>query len=313
LEGTLNGGAVSGQGMSFPPLSSPSSFPPPERLEPLRQALRRGKYQAALFDFDGTLSRLRAGWPQVMVQVLEEYWQAAGLPKDAPEQTHQQLLHLVLSTNGMPPLRQMHVFAQMVQERGGSELDPSECAATYQQRLGQLLQSRYDSLRRGETAPQQWIVPGAREMLAALQRRGLRLFLASGTEYEQVQAEADLLGLRPFFPHGIFAPQGEDVSFAKGQVIDQLLRHHALRGEELIGFGDGVVETREVKRVGGTAVGLATSEVREIAVPTPRGTVPAAPASTLHSDDPTVSDKCQRLLAAGADLVLPDYLVLSLD
>jgi phosphoglycolate phosphatase-like HAD superfamily hydrolase len=311
LEGILNRGEVSGQGMNFPPVSSLLSFRPPERLEQFRQALRRGKYHAAIFDFDGTLSRLRAGWPQVMVQVLWEYWQAAGLPKDEPAQTHQQLLHLVLSTNGMPPLRQMHVFTQMVQERGGSELDPSECAATYQQRLGQLVQSRYDSLRRGETAPQQWIVPGAREMLAALQRRGLRLFLASGTEYDQVRAEADLLGLRSFFPHGIFAPTGQDVTFAKGQIIDQLLRHHDLRGEELIGFGDGVVETREVKRVGGTAVGLATSEVLEIAAPIPRWTVPAAPASFLHSDDPTVSDKCQRLLAAGADFVLPDYLALS--
>ncbi|MBA2226841.1 MAG: haloacid dehalogenase-like hydrolase [Gemmataceae bacterium] len=299
--------------MTFPPTSSPSSFHPPERLEQLRQALRRGKYQAALFDFDGTLSRLRAGWPQVMVQVLEEYWQAAGLPKDEPEQTRQQLLHLVLSTNGMPPLRQMHVFVQMVQERGGSELDPSECAATYQYRLRQLVQRRYDSLRRGETAPPQWIVPGAREMLAALQRRGLRLFLASGTEYDQVRAEADLLGLRPFFPHGIFAPQGEDLSFAKGQIIDHLLRNHDLRGEELIGFGDGVVETREVKRVGGTAIGLATSEVSEIATPTLPSSTPATMTALAASDDPTVSDKCQRLLAAGADLILSDYLALSLD
>lgn len=299
--------------MSFSPASFPVSLPPLERLEQLRQTLRRGKYKAALFDFDGTLSRLRTGWPQVMVQVLWEYWRAVGLPEGDPERTRQQLLHLVLSTNGMPPLRQMQVFVQTVQDRGGSELDPSECAATYQHRLGQLVQSRYDSLRRGETAPQQWIVPGGREVLAALQRHGLMLFLASGTEYDQVCTEADLLGLLPFFPHGIFAPQGQDVSFAKGRIIDQLLCRQKLRGEELIGFGDGVVETREVKRVSGTAIGLATSEASQIPSLTQPQTTSADLPSFICSDDPTVSDKCQRLLEAGADLILPDYLALSLD
>jgi phosphoglycolate phosphatase len=71
-------------------------------------------------------------------------------------------------------------------------------------------------------------------------------------------------------------------------VIDRLLAEMGIRGEELLGFGDGVVETREVKRVGGVAVGVASSE---------HGSKPG----TLNAE------KRMRLIAAGADLIVPDY------
>jgi len=283
-----------------------------KRVEQLRQSIQRGQYKAVLFDFDGTLSGLRAGWPQVMVQVLWDYWQAAGLSAREPEPTQRQLLQLVLSTNGMPPLQQMQVFVQMVRDHGGAELDPSECVVTYQQRLGQLIQRRHDSIRQGETTPQQWLVPGAWEVLMALHQWGLKLFLTSGTEYEQVYREAELLGLLPFFPHAIFAPHGHDHLFSKGQILDHLLQQYHWPGETWLGFGDGVVEIREVKRVGGTAIGLATPEVSDSPLKPPWAKS-HDPCSASWWDDPTVADKCHRLLAAGADMILPHYLGLVME
>jgi hypothetical protein len=64
------------------------------------------------------------------------------------------------------------------------------------------------------------------------------------------------------------------------------MREHGIRGAELIGFGDGVVETQEVKRVGGVAIGVASSEAGVHAVN-------AAKRATL--------------IAAGADIIIPDY------
>ena len=58
-----------------------------------------------------------------------------------------------------------------------------------------------------------------------------------------------------------------------------------LRGDELLSFGDGVVETEEVRRVGGTAVAVA-SEIEPAAVN---------------------RWKRDRLVPAGADVVIPDY------
>ena len=58
-----------------------------------------------------------------------------------------------------------------------------------------------------------------------------------------------------------------------------------IRGDELLSFGDGVVETEEVRRVGGTAVAVA---------------------SDLETG--TLSRwKRDRLVPAGADVVIPDY------
>jgi hypothetical protein len=69
-------------------------------------------------------------------------------------------------------------------------------------------------------------------------------------------------------------------------VIDLAIRELGVRGEELLGFGDGVVETQEVKRVGGVAVGVASSEQGV------RGVNRA---------------KRDTLIAAGADIIIPDY------
>ena len=67
-------------------------------------------------------------------------------------------------------------------------------------------------------------------------------------------------------------------------VIERILRDHGLRGEELLGFGDGFVEIEEIKRVGGVAV--ASDEVNR------RG---------VHAW------KRDRLVRAGADIVIPEY------
>jgi beta-phosphoglucomutase-like phosphatase (HAD superfamily) len=112
------------------------------------------------------------------------------------------------------------------------------------------------------------------------------LFVASGTDAAHVLREVELLRLAPHVAGRVFAPKDNDASFRKRDVIDRALRELAVPGSQLIGFGDGVVETQEVKRAGGVAVGVASSEAGA------RG-VNAA--------------KRQALIAAGADVIIPDY------
>ena len=66
----------------------------------------------------------------------------------------------------------------------------------------------------------------------------------------------------------------------------RILRDNHLRGEELIGFGDGFVEIEEIKRVGGVAIAVASDEANR------RG---------IHAW------KRDRLVRAGADVVIGDY------
>jgi DUF971 family protein len=69
-------------------------------------------------------------------------------------------------------------------------------------------------------------------------------------------------------------------------IIERILREEGLHGEELLGFGDGFVEIEEVRKVGGIAVAVASDEVRRQGI------------NTWKRD---------RLVHAGADIVIPEY------
>src|SRR5436853_9275 len=81
-----------------------------------------------------------------------------------------------------------------------------------------------------------WTVPGSHALLEDLCRRGLTLFLASGTDLQFVREEAELLGLTPYFGPHVYGALDEYEKFSKKMVIEQILREHRLRGEELLGF-----------------------------------------------------------------------------
>jgi hypothetical protein len=69
-------------------------------------------------------------------------------------------------------------------------------------------------------------------------------------------------------------------------IIDRILTENGLHGEKLLGFGDGFVEIEEVKKVGGVAVAVASDEVKRRGVN---------------------AWKRNRLVQAGADVVIPEY------
>src|SRR5262249_46450438 len=94
------------------------------------------------------------------------------------------------------------------------------------------------------------------------------------------------LGLTPYFGAHVYGALDDYRSFSKKLVIERILHEHGLRGEELLGFGDGFVEIEEVKRVGGVAVAGARDEGDR------RG---------------GNGWKRQRRIGGGADVVIPEY------
>jgi phosphoglycolate phosphatase-like HAD superfamily hydrolase len=254
-------------------------------FELLRPDLPRGRFRAALFDFDGTLSLLREGWPRVMTALMREAANRAGV--SGPGVPLDDIIEsIVVGLNGKPTIIQMTQFAAELAARGGRPAAPADYAAEYQIRLLGKIRDRYDALRSGRATAADWSVPGSDALLAALRARDVLLVLASGTEVTHVRREADLLGLTSYFTEHLYAPAGDDLHFSKRAIVERLLRDHELRGEELLGFGDGVVETEEVRRAGGVAIAVASAE------PPERG---------LNAW------KRDRLVRAGADIVIPDY------
>lgn len=254
-------------------------------LEIINPDVPRGRYASVLFDFDGTLSLIREGWPQVMIPMMVEVLRATGT-----SETDQNLTDVVegfvMRLNGRQTIYQMMQLAEEVRKRGGRPLDPLAYKEQYHERLMQRIQGRLKALASGAAQPEDWTVPGSHGLLAALQNRGLKLYLASGTDLKYVRHEAELLRLTPYFGERIYGALDDYKQFSKKLVIERILTENGLQGPELLAFGDGFVEIEEVKRVGGTAVAVASDEVNRRGV------------------DPW---KRRRLIQAGADLVIPEY------
>ncbi len=259
---------------------------PPSGWEIINPAVRRGPFRVAVFDFDGTLSLIREGWPQIMVGRMLHHLRQQQLIREPEAECAADLERFILALNGHPTLKQMELLAEEIHRRGGTPADPEVYLHDYLEALMAMVQQRWEKLTTGAASPADWVVPAAHQVLRHLQQRRVELYVASGTDRGHVQHEVDLLQLAPYVGGRVFAPAHNDPSFRKRDVIRQAMDEQNICGAELIGFGDGVVETQEVKRVGGVAVGVASQ-------PAGRAGVNAA--------------KRETLIAAGADIIIPDY------
>jgi phosphoglycolate phosphatase len=256
-----------------------------DEIEILRPDLPRGRFRSVLFDFDGTLSLIREGWPQVMIPMMVGVLRETGTRETETELTAA-VEDFVMRLNGRQTIYQMIQLADEVRRRGGCPLDPLAYKHRYHELLMRRIAGRREALRVGSASPEDWTVPGTHGLLASLRRRGLALYLASGTDLHYVRQEAELLRVADYFGEHVYGALDDYRQFSKQMIIERILREHGLRGEELLAFGDGFVEIEEVKKVGGVAVAVASDEARR------RG---------VHAW------KRQRLVQAGADVVIPEY------
>jgi phosphoglycolate phosphatase-like HAD superfamily hydrolase len=256
-----------------------------DEIEILQPDLPRGRFRSVLFDFDGTLSLIREGWPQVMIPMMVDCLRQTGTSESQAELTAA-VEEFVMRLNGRQTIYQMMQLAEEIRLRGGQAQDPLIYKHRYHHLLMERIQSRLEALRLGTATVEEWTVPGSHALLAELKRRGLTLYLASGTDVAFVRQEAELLGLTPYFGDHIYGALDDYHNFSKKMIIDRILDKHNLRGEELLGFGDGFVEIEEVKRVGGVAVAVASDEVNRRGVN---------------------AWKRNRLIQARADVVIPEY------
>ncbi|MFN7765862.1 MAG: HAD family hydrolase [Planctomycetaceae bacterium] len=262
---------------------------PGTRIEIVRDGIPRGRVRVAVFDFDGTLSLIREGWPELMIPLMVEH--LAQAPRAEPrDQLGQRVEEFVMRLNGKPTIHQMIQLAEEIRARGGEPLAPMAYKQEFQERLLQRVHSRTRGLREGTVEAESLTVPGSLELLRALAGQGLELSLASGTDLVYVKQELEALGLQEFFGDRVYGAIDDDQSYSKQMIIDRLVAERQLGPGELLGFGDGFVEIQEVSRVGGIAVGVASDETHRVGV----------------------NDwKRNRLIEAGAELIVPDYRDLS--
>jgi rfaE bifunctional protein kinase chain/domain len=248
----------------------------------------------AIFDHDGTISTLRQGWHLVMEPMMVR---AILGPRyhSADESLYARVVDSVRKfiddSTGIQTLVQMQGLVEMVRRFGcvpdHDILDARGYKEIYNDALMLMVRERIAKLRRQELAVEDFVVKNAVRLLEALHSAGVRLYLASGTDQQDVADEAAALGYAHLFDGGIFGSVGDVKVEAKRVVLDRILTEIGSGVLcTLVTFGDGPVEIRETHKRGGLTIGVASDEIRRYGLET---------------------SKRARLVRAGADIIVPDF------
>jgi phosphoglycolate phosphatase-like HAD superfamily hydrolase len=270
--------------MPSPPAIRP--LPLPTTAASLQASLKpRPEITHVVFDFDGTLSWIRHGWPAIMHSVFRRHW--ISLPGET--EIHRDALFdsIIIGYNGRPTIVQMERFAQMLAERE-VRCDPELLRAEFQRELDREISHRLTLIRTKQVTRDAFVVFGGRALLEWLARERLELIVLSSTVEHRVREEAEALGLTHFFKNRIHGSGDNPSEFSKMKVFERILLEDGINGEQLLSFGDGPVEIECTKKLGGTAIAICSDEAENGS-----GKMDA----TKHS----------QLLAAGADAAFPDF------
>ena len=258
----------------------------PWSIEIVHSETPRGFFRFVVFDFDGTISLIREGWQQIMIPYFTDEMAACpgarNIPREELAETARDFIYI---NTGKQTIYQCIELAERVAKLGGKALDALAYKAEYHRRLEIRIADRIAELREHPSAAINHVVPGSFDILEALRKRGVAMYLASGTDEKYVLQEAALLGVDGYFA-GIYGAQDDYRNFSKKIVIERIIRENNLHGKELLGFGDGYVEIENVKGAGGFACGVATDEVKRYGID---------------------EWKRNRLKKSGADIIIPDF------
>jgi len=251
-------------------------------LEILRPNPAPGRLRFAVFDFDGTLSLLRTGWQRVMAELMVEALRAT--PRAETEaQLWARTTEPVFGLAGRPTVVQMQWLVDELMQRGGTPQTAEAYKHQYLARLSERIRHRAD-LEAGRQPPERFRVPGALEFVTVLHARGVTCTIASGTDETAVREEATLLGFASLISN--LRGAREDGSDAKRVLIDGLTAEHHLSPGELAVIGDGPAEIEYARAASGLAIGVASTEGERAGID---------------------SRKRSLLIAAGADVIIPDF------
>ena len=246
--------------------------------------VEKTRIQAVVFDFDGTISTLRYGWEAVMAPLMREILMKC--PACPPENELCALVDRYIDeSTGIQTIFQMKWLARQVEAFGGRPLDPWDYKAEYNARLMQRVNARKEKLQNKDD----YLISGSRAFLQALRARGVKIYVASGTDHCDVIREAEALNLLELFDELAGAPEHEE-NCSKEAVLKRLIEKNGITGRSVCVIGDGKVEIALGKAAGALTIGVASNEKERSGVN---------------------ETKRKRLLNAGADVIVGDFKDLS--
>lgn len=271
-----------------------ASYLPDTDIEIVNPWTEQLRVKYAIFDHDGTISTLREGWENIMAPMMvkavlgKKYHQADEV---LYQKVQARVNEYIDKTTGIQTLVQMNGLLDIIREFGcvpeEEMLDEFGYKKIYNDELLLMVKIREDKFRKGELSLEDFTVKNAVLFLQKLHDAGVKLYLASGTDEEDVKKEAQILGYAHLFEGRIYGAVGDVTKEAKKIVLDRIL---SSIGEssfgKLITFGDGPVEMRETRKREGISIGIASNELKRFGLN---------------------ESKRTRLIKAGADVIIPDF------
>jgi phosphoglycolate phosphatase-like HAD superfamily hydrolase len=271
-----------------------ANYLPNTEIEIINKWEEKLQIKHAIFDHDGTISTLREGWelimgPMMMKAILGEKYLEAD--EAFYQKVQNRVNEFIDKTTGIQTLVQMQGLIGLIREFGcvpeDQILDEFGYKQIYNEELLEMVKVREAKFAKGELSLEDFTLKNAVTFLQKLHDAGIKLYLASGTDEEDVKSEARVLGYNHLFEGRIYGAVGDVTKEAKKIVLDRILD---MIGDSATGkvatFGDGPVEMRETNKRGGVSVGIASNELRRYGLN---------------------ESKRTRLIKAGADIIIPDF------
>ncbi len=248
----------------------------------------------AIFDHDGTISTLREGWEKIMEPMMikailgDKYLNS---DETMYRKVRVRVHEYIDLTTGIQTLIQMKGLLDLIREFNfvseEKMLDEFGYKKVYNEELMDMVREREQKLKLHELSVEDFTLKNAVLFLQKLRDKGIKLYLASGTDEEDVKHEARILGYDHLFENRIYGAVGNVNKEAKKNVLDKILDTIGeTRSGRIVTFGDGPVEIRETRKRGGVTIGIASNEIKRFGLNV---------------------NKRSRLIKAGADIIVPDF------
>ncbi len=256
---------------------------------------KTGLPRIVIFDHDGTISTLRQGWEPIMKEVTMNAVLGScqeTVSREELSKIESAAMEMIEKTTGIQTIIQMHYLRDMVRSFGfvpeKKILTPLEYKKIFNEKLLEMVSARVKLFKQGLLDINDVTMKGVIQFLEFLKGKGISIYLASGTDQEDVRKEAAVLGYSDYFNGGIFGSVGNVSYDPKRMVIETIIKTLPadINPGECYVFGDGPVEMREAAKRGFTRIGLVSDEKQRFGI------------------NP---DKRSRLILGGAQALIPDF------
>ena len=233
-------------------------------MEILKKRENNTPIKVVLMDFDGTISTLRKGWEKIMLPMCLEYI-LSGTPET--DELKREVEEYIDASTGIQTIHQMIWLSQRVKSHGKSSevQDPWWYKREYSKRLQKIVDERISMIKSNEKTGDDYMMKGSKNMLKLLKSKGIPVYIASGSDTEDVANEAEILGVKQYIKDILGGRHGE-TTCAKEIILNDLIAKTNIPGEAIMVIGDGMVEIEKGNEKGAFTIGIASDEDRRTGI-----------------------------------------------